>query len=133
MGWETNLFCNLTFNRQTFNSKESVQDRIDELEEEVMAAKAAIKNLILMTEPKKFCPDDREPLHWLAEEYNECMEVIIDNTIEIYKLLVLLDNWDHCHNEEGLAINPPDDINWRTAYLDGDFVNTVKYPNGGSL
>ena len=48
--------------------------------------------------------------------------------IEKYKLELLLENWDKCHNEEGLAIPPPFD--YESAFLDGDFIKTVENPNG---
>ena len=42
---------------------------------------------------------------------------------------MLKENWTKCHDENGLAIDPPNGIGWDTAFLDGDFVKTVKYPN----
>ena len=65
--------------------------------------------------------------------YNSNLELIEEYTITLYKLNLLLENWDSCHNEEGLAINPPNNITWKTAFLTGDFVNTVKYPNANSV
>ena len=53
--------------------------------------------------------------------------------IERFKLGILLGSWEDCHNKEGLAINPPDSIQYDTAFLDGDFVHTVKHPTNESL
>jgi hypothetical protein len=61
------------------------------------------------------------------------MEALDDLYYDKTKLEFLIDNWDNCHNEEGLGINPPDEIEWNTAYIDGDFVRTIKYPTEESM
>lgn len=129
MGWATNLFCKITFNRETYNTKDEVLNRIDELEQGLKIAKDEIKSLVTMTEPNKFCPNDEEPLYWLINSYEWSMELIEEYTKELYKLNLLLGIWDNCHNENGLAIEPPSEIKYNTAFLDGDFVNTIKHPN----
>ena len=53
--------------------------------------------------------------------------------IEGWKRSVLLENWDNCHTKEGLAIYPPDNVDWKTAYLHGDFVHSTKYPTNKDL
>ena len=133
MGWNTELFCNITFNKETYNSKNEVLNEIDHIQKCLESAKQDCRNLLLMTEPKKFCPEDDDPICWMTNLYNSNLELIEEYTITLYKLELLLENWDSCHNEEGLAINPPDNITWKTAFLDGDFVNTVKYPNANGV
>ena len=133
MGWSTELFCNITFNKETYNSKNGVLNEIDHIQKCLESAKQDCRNLLLMTEPKKFCSEDDDPICWMTNLYNSNFELIEEYTITLYKLELLLENWDSCHNEEGLAINPPDNITWKTAFLDGDFVNTVKYPNANKV
>lgn len=129
MGWSTELFCNITFNRDTFNTKFEVQNKIDETKTYLQNAKDHLRDLLMMTEPGKFCPENYDPLIWMRNEFQDSMEEIEDYSVELYKLNLLLTNWDACHNDSGLAINHPDGINWNTAFLDGDFIRTVKYPD----
>lgn len=130
MGWSTELFCNISFNRESFNSKYEVEDRIDLLHKQIDTCKSELKKLAYITEPEK----------WYNKEDYDCPESYIDDKllsnldllqeliIEEYKLELLLNNWDNCHDENGLAIDSPDGIDWNTAFLEGDFVRTVKYP-----
>ena len=133
MSWNTRLFCSIEFNRETFNSKEEVQDRIEELEMYLQNSKDHLRDLLMMTEPSKFCPENYDPLIWMRNEFQDAVDTIEEYSIDIYKLNLLLTNWDSCHNEDGLAINPPDEVTYKTAYLNGDFVNSVKYPNANSI
>ena len=87
----------------------------------------------MMTEPSKFCPEDYDPLIWMHNEFQDSIDLIEEYLVELYKLNLLLSNWDSCHDESGLAINPPDEITWETAFLDGDFVKTIKYPNANDI
>ena len=128
MGWSTELFCNITFNRDTFNTKFEVQNKIDETKTYLQNAKDHLRDLLMMTEPGKFCPENYDPLIWMRNEFQDSIEEIEDYSVELYKLNLLLTNWDACHNDSGLAINHPDGIDWNTAFLDGDFIRTVKYP-----
>lgn len=132
MGWQTDLFCNLTFNRQTFNDVSEVDDKIAEITEYIKYNEGILKELAFMTEPQKLfhLDDEEDPIDRIRRMVKEAIEELEDSYIERWKLEILRDNWKYCHNEEGLAINPPEDMDWRTAYLDGDFVKTVKYPNG---
>ena len=129
MSWSTELFCNITFSRESFNSKDEVYNRIDELQKCIQTAKDNIRDLVVITEPNKFCQEDDEPLSWLINEYSGYIELIEEYSVELYKLNMLLEHWDYCHNEDGLAIDPPDNITWKTSFLCGDFVNSVKRPH----
>lgn len=82
-----------------------------------------------MTEPNKFCPEGYDPINWVSAEYNDNIGLIEEYTIELYKLNLLLENWDACHNKEGLAIDPPENIHWDIAFLSGDFIKSIKHPN----
>ena len=133
MGWSTELFCNITFNRETFNTKYEVQDRIEEFEAYLQNTKDHLKDLLMMTEPGKFCPENYDPLIWMRNEYQDSIDLIEEYSIELYKLNILLSNWDACHDESGLAVSPPEGIDWQTAFLDGDFVRTTEHPNANDI
>ena len=130
MGWGTTLFCNIYFHKETFNSKYDVQERIDEVTACLDVTKRHLHSLVVMTEPNKFVTDDEtDPLYWVENECNRAIEDIREYTMELYRLNLLLDNWDACHTKEGLAIDPPEGVSYDTAFLEGDYVNSVKYPD----
>lgn len=130
MGWQTDLFCNITFDRETYNNLYEVEDRISELERYVNTCKKEIRNLAIMTEPEKFYnkEDYNSPYDFVNKTVEDNLELIEEYSVELYKLYMLRDCWDKCHNDKGLAISPPKGINWDSAYLDGDFIKTVDYP-----
>lgn len=132
MGWSTDLFCNITFNKETFNFKYDVESKIDDLNNLINFIKDRIKSFVIMTEPNKMLGEEerKDPLFYLSNTLKEYLEELEDCIIEKWKLEMLLENWDKCHNEDGLAIDPPENIDWRTAFLNGDFVKSVKHPNG---
>lgn len=133
MGWSTELFCNITYNRETFNSKYEVKDRIEEIEQYLKISEGRLRDFSMMTEPQKFCPENYDPLIWIRNEVQDAIDEIEEYSIELYKLNLLLENWDNCHNEEGLAIEPPEGITWKTPFLSGDFVKTDKCPNANDI
>lgn len=132
MGWETRLFTSISYNRKTYNYKHEVESDIEQLDDLITLYKNKLRNLVMMTEPQKFCGED-DPLYYLENNYSEVMEELEECIVERDRLHILLGSWDECHNDEGLAINPPDDIDWYTSYLDGDFIRTVKHPTNESL
>ena len=135
MGWSTELFCNVSYNRETFNSRGEVEDKISELDKNIESCKKTIRDMALMTEPSKFMSrdNDESPYYFVTEQVEDNLELLEEYTIERWKLSLLLENWNNCHNEEGLAIYPPDGVNWDTAYLHGDFVHSTKYPTNKDL
>lgn len=130
MSWETNLFCNIIYNRETFNSKGEVERKLEGLNNEIGKLEGEIKSLSLMTEPEKFFNKEEDILYQVTTRVSDLLEELEELHIERYKLEILLANWSYCHDENGLAIDPPEGVSWDTAFLDGDFVKTVKYPNG---
>ena len=133
MGWSTELFCNISYNRKTFNSKIEVEDEISDLDNRIESCKKVLRDMALMTEPSKFVDNNTNPYYFVTEQVEDNLELLEEYIIERYKLLILLDSWDNCHNKEGLAIYPPDNVNWNTAYLHGDFVKSTKYPTNKDL
>lgn len=132
MGWETRLFTSITYNRKTYNHKYEVESDIEQLDDLINLCKNRLRNLVMITEPQKFCGEE-DPLYYLENNYSEIVEELEEYIIDRHRLHILLGSWDDCHNKEGLAINPPDNIGFDTSYLDGDFVLTVKHPNNESL
>ena len=134
MGWSTELFCNISFNRKTYNSLYEVEKDIDECKSMIQFYIDKLRALALMTEPQKMmnCKDsegfDLNPIDAINTEFDSIVEELDEYKFELFRLEYLRDNWEYCHNKEGLAINPPKDISWDTAYLDGDFVKTVEHP-----
>ena len=134
MGWSTELFCNISFNRKTYNSIYEVEKDIDECKSMIQLYIDKLRTLAVMTEPQKMlnCKDceenDIDPIDVINTEFNRIIEELDDYKFELFRLEYLRDNWEYCHNKEGLAINPPKDISWDTAYLDGDFVRTIEHP-----
>ena len=112
-----------------------VEDEISDLDKCIESCKKVLRDMALMTEPTKFMDKDSDtnPYYFVTEQVEDNLELLEEYTIERYKLSVLLDNWDNCHNKEGLAIYPPDNVDRNTAYLHGDFVKSTKYPTNKDL
>lgn len=132
MGWSTDLYCSLTYNRKTFNSLSEVDDEIADLTETIEYHEGVLKELAFMTEPNKLfhLEEDEDPIYRIRSMVKEALEELEESYIERWKLEVLRENWKRCHNEDGLAIDPPKEVQWPNCYLTGDFVKSVKYPNG---
>ena len=128
MGWSTELFCNISFNRKTYNSLGEVESDIEETKDILQRYKDKIKAYAVMTEPDKMIKFDDESydnlLSQVNDEVSDMLEEMEEYYYELIKLEYLRDNWDNCHTKEGLAINPPKEITWDTAYLEGDFVRS---------
>lgn len=91
-----------------------------------------LKELALITEPGKLLhlEEGEDPIDKIRRMVRDSLEELEEYYIERWKLEILKDNWSHCHDKDGLAINPPECAVWPNAYLDGDFVKSVKHPNG---
>lgn len=130
MGFGTYLKTDLYFSHQTFNTRQEVMDALEKVRDSMRVGRERLKQFSLMTEPNKFCPKDEDPLWWVTNELDELITQYEDDAVEEFKLVLLLDNWDSCHNEEGLAIPDPNDKGETTSrsYLDGDYVRTINSP-----
>lgn len=119
MSWSTELYCNVSFNRETFNTKYEVEQALENVKADIISYEEEIKALVYMTEPQKFYNVEDNMYYELRSRTNELLELLSENYIMQYKLSLLLYNWDKCHDKDGLAIAPPDDIK---PYLWGDFI-----------
>jgi len=135
MSWSTELFCNISYNRKSYNSKYEVQSDLDNIENEIKTCKQELRDLVIMTEPEKYYDkeDYNSPYDFVHRRFEENIELLNELYIDRWKLCILLEEWDHCHNKEGLAIDPPENVHWNTAFMHGDFVATVNHPNTNDL
>ena len=131
MGWSTELFCNISFNRKSYNSLYEVESDIDELKKEIGTCKDSLQSLVFMTEPDRFYNKENydSAIDWVRDEFENSISLLDELQYDLFKLEYLRDNWKNCHNNEGLAIPFPENIEWDTAYLEGDFVKTTKNEN----
>lgn len=127
MSWGTDLFCNIYFSRETFNSKESVEDLVRDTRNMIEHVQDKIRTLSYMTEPKKFYNDNEfsSPTEFIDFTLKECFSNLEEAYIDLYRYELLLENWDKCH-KDGLAIPPPEELGYDFAYLDGDYIKTIK-------
>lgn len=126
MGWGTTFYTSIYFSRQTFRTKWEVEDALKEAKEMRDWYKEKIKALVFMTEPNKFYKGVEDDLMGQIQvDLKEYFDGLEETNEEIFKLNYLLDEWDKCHNKEGKAICPPDNIPYDACYLHGDFIDMV--------
>lgn len=128
MGWETRLVTTLYFNRQTYDALYKVENALEEIENSITFYENKLKSLVTITEPKKFCEEDQDPLWWLQNETKEALEELEDLYVEQFKLQCLKENWEDCHTSDGDPIHPPKEFRNgkydECSYIDGDFILT---------
>ena len=124
MSYSTDLSCCISFLRKTYKTKEDVQEDLDETRSNIRAAKETITKLVYMTEPNKFfkASGGESVLDIVAEELQSAFDSLEEAQIEECRLTILLDEWENCHDENGKAIQPPDNIDCMTAFLSGDYI-----------
>lgn len=129
MGWETRLTTTLSFNRKTYDTIGQVNSDLDEVKDMIKYYRNKLIGLVMMTEPKKFCGEDQDPMWWLQHEAEECMDELDDLYTEEFKLFCLKNDWKTCHTEDNEPIHLPKQMcnsEWsgECAYIDGDFILT---------
>ena len=130
MGWGTTLYTSLYFSKQTFRNKYEVENALEEAQEMRDWYKEKIKALVFMTEPNKFYKDvDGDLMGQIQNDLNDYFDGLEETNDDILKLSYLLEEWDKCHDKEGRAICPPEDIPYDACYLHGDYIKMV-YPDG---
>lgn len=132
MGWSTELFCNISFNRKSYNSLYEVQSDLDEVNKMIKFHEDKIRALAIMTEPNKMITLEDEYGSYLDEilnQVNEALEDLRECYMDKNNLTLLIENWDNCHDDKGLAIEPPEGVSWDKAYLYGDFVRSNQNPD----
>ena len=141
MGWETTLLTHIRFSRKTYDNKYQVEDDIANLDRSIKMCEQKLRDLSMMTEPDKMLKvigDDETNgfnAYELIDDYlQDLFDILHEDIVERAKLLLLLEEWDKCHDKEtGLAISEPDNVDWDNSFLSGDFVKTVKKPNANGI
>lgn len=132
MSQSTRLFTAINFAGKTYNSINEVHVELLDVEARIEDLKSNLRVLAYMTEPNKIKPEDATVSEYLDANVNYLYTEFEELFVKRYKLELLLDEWDKCHNNEGLGINPPDDVK-NKSFIDGDFVYTEKHPTNESL
>lgn len=124
MSYSTDLWCCISFLRKTYKTKEDIQEDLEEARNNIRTAKETITKLVYMTEPNKFfkARSGESVLDIVAEELQSAFDSLEEAQIEECRLTILLDEWENCHDENGKAIKPPDNINCMTAFISGDYL-----------
>ena len=116
MGWSTELFCNISFNRKSYNSLSEVGDDIETAKKIIQLYKDKIRAYAVMTEPDKMVKFDDERydnlLMQIDGEVSDMLEEMEEYYDELFRLQYLWENWENCHTKDGLAINAPEEITW---------------------
>lgn len=132
MSQSTRLFTTINFAGKTYNSINDVRIELQDTEIRINDLKSNLRVLAYMTEPNKMKPEDATVSEYLDANVNYLYTEFEELFVKRYKLEMLLEEWDKCHNNEGLGINPPDEVKYRS-FIDGDFVYTEKHPTNESL
>lgn len=132
MSQSTRLFTTINFAGKTYNYLDDVRVELQDIETRIEDLKSNLRVLAYMTEPNKMKPEDATASEYLDANVNYLYTEFEELFVKRYKLEMLLEEWDKCHNNEGLGINPPDDVKYKS-FIDGDFVYTVKHPTNESL
>ena len=132
MSQSTRLFTTINFAGKTYNSLNEVENELQEVEARIEDLKSNLRVLAYMTEPNKMKPEEVSVSEYLDANVNYLYTEFEELFVKRYKLEMLLEEWDMCHNNEGLGINPPDNIKYKS-FIDGDFVYTEKHPTKESL
>lgn len=132
MSQSTRLFTTINFAGKTYNSLNEVRIELQDIEIRINDLKSNLRVLAYMTEPNKMKPEDATASEYLDANVNYLYTEFEDLFVKRYKLEMLIEEWDKCHNNEGLGINPPEEVKYRS-FIDGDFVYTEKHPTNESL
>ena len=120
MGWDTSIYTDISFNRKTYKHKSEVEEDIEELKDSIEQVKKDLLKLVYITEPRKFMSkEDLEMAdvdRWLEEKFNDDWEMLQNDIVELWKLEILLGEWDNCHDKAGNPIRRHISVE----YEDGD-------------
>lgn len=131
MSQSTRLYTRMTFFDKNYNNQWEVEEDLEKARERLNRLRQQLMNFVMMTEPKKFAPEDQSPEFYLQNNAQLLMDEIQDEALGVWKLEILLDRWDECHTKDGLGKYPPEAA--QHTYIDGSFVFTDKYPTKEAL
>ena len=123
MSYSTDLWCCISFLRKTYKTKGDVQEDLDDARDSIRTAKETITKLVYMTEPSKFFNSGSESAMELVNyELQSAFDSLEEAQAEECRLMILLDEWENCHDSDGKAVQPPDNIDCMTAFISGDYL-----------
>ena len=131
MSQSTRLYTRMVFFDKNYNNKFEVEEDLEKARDRLARLRQRLMYFALMTEPKKFAPENETPEFYVENNVQVLMDEIQDEAIGIWKLGILLDRWDECHTSEGLGKYPPEEA--QHTYIDGSFVFTDMYPTKEAL
>ena len=131
MSQSTRLYTKIVFFDKNYNAKWEVEEDLEKARERLTRLRQRLMNFVMMTEPKKFAPEDQSPEFYLRDNAQVRMDEIQDEALGVWKLEILLDRWEECHTKDGLGKYPPEAA--QHTYIDGSFVFTDKYPTKEAL
>ena len=109
-----------------YRNKHELERAIKECEEDIANYKARLKNLVFMTEPRKFMPDSvDDPMFFLDREFEELMEEYDDARIKLTRLWEFEEAWDETHDAQGRFILPVNPMDIKKSYMGGDYAEYI--------
>lgn len=117
------LFCRISFRDKSYNGSYDVMDDLDTSKRIIENVENELFGLVMMTEPSKMLStsienNECDAIDVLQTRFDRCIESLEEYCLDKDKLEVLVDKWDDCHDNRGLAIAPPDEMGWDDCYMD---------------
>ena len=123
--FSTELFTSISFNRETYDAKYKIEEALDEVRKGAEYCKTRLHQLATMTDPRKFCTEEEDPLIWLTNEVDSAITDLEDYTKDIYKLELLLECFDEAYDKEKKCFKKlPEGVHWDSSFISGDFIKT---------
>lgn len=108
MGWGTFLTTDIYFDRKTYKSLSQVKEDIEKLESNIQWDREELLKLVYCTEPIKLMSEeekkDSSPDLWLRNGFRDIWESLLEDVEELYKLRLLEEKWDECHDKDDKPI-----------------------------
>ena len=100
--WSWQVFC-----KETYSSLYSLQDEINECDDQIAWNSDQILNMVLTTNPKVWSTSDDEDksIRGMVSDFKFHIDELIDNICRKAELEEFASNWDKCHDDKGLCID----------------------------
>ena len=126
MGWETNVPAMIVFNKETYQDEYQVRHEIEELKDRIKDFKEDLV-IYAMGNPKDFVGKE-EPVMTLKNTVKDVLDIIEEDTIKLYKLELLLENFK-CRG--GDFVNNSEYEKSIEEWMEKSYINgNIKYYNG---
>lgn len=125
MGWETNVPAMLSFNKETYSDESQVSSEIEEIKDRIKDFKDDLM-IYAMGNPKDFVEKD-ESVMALKNVVKDVLDIIEEDTIKLYKLELLLENFK-CRG--GDFVDNPEYEKSINEWLEESYINSnIEYYN----